>query len=533
LKRSPTKLILVTILLVFPVLGGLALLSATPFGIGIYSDSAMYLLTARSLANGAGWTIGGDPVTVFPPLYPALLAIPALLGGDIIDGARWVQMIIWMANILLSGVLAYRFSRSVTTTLVSCVLVTGAVDLLAYHSIALSDGLFLLFSLLALISLDAFLQNARKGFLIGAAIFIALSALTRYAGFAWIAAGVLTILFYHSSPGNRPASPGHPVPPPVESKARRYVDAALFGILSSIPSAVWAVRNAQYKSQFGRPIGLHPFIGAAEIGGLTHTVSAWVFQWGMGDSPWMFVPFAILATLTIRLVWIEMREGEKSTAGRLRMLLIFSSVYVVTMILSGVFIQADLFRDSARLFIPLHVFLLMALMTCATTRVTNARVSGPSWRISGLAMLIITVMFVTSTARKYIDHIKKDGQGYASNAYRFSPLMKKLSAIPSGITVYSNLDLPVTLFAGRILMAIPEKIDNASQQLNVRYDEGMKSMAADIRDSSALLVYFRDTDNWLVFPSVGEIARFVPLRAVDAEPDGVIYEALPDTTGEE
>jgi hypothetical protein len=107
--------------------------------------------------------------------------------------------------------------------------------------------------------------------------------------------------------------------------------------------------------------------------------------------------------------------------------------------------------------------------------------------------------------------------------------MKRLSAIPAGITVYSNLDLPVTMYAGRLLMAIPEKIDNATQRLNPRYNEGMKSMASDLRDSSALLVVFRHTDNWLVYPSPEEIGRFVPIRVLDEEPDGAIYEAIPDS----
>jgi hypothetical protein len=54
-------------------------------------------------------------------------------------------------------------------------------------------------------------------------------------------------------------------------------------------------------------------------------------------------------------------------------------------------------------------------------------------------------------------------------------------------------------------------------------------MAADIRDSSAMLVWFNHGGGWFVLPSVDEIRGYVPLRCVAREADGEVYAALGDT----
>jgi hypothetical protein len=322
---------------------------------------------------------------------------------------------------------------------------------------------------------------------------------------------------------------------------RRFRNAAGFAVLAALPSSLWALRNIQYKSEFGRPVAMHPFLGDAELRSLIHTASAWIFQWRIPDSAWMFVPAALIALFIAVNAWREIRTAESGVGRRLQILFVYAAVYGIMILASAAFIQADLFRDSVRLLIPLHIILLMVLLLCAAPGLKWVRgvtprrgtAFGVARRAAGVSLIGVFCLFVGSTCLKYIDLIKQDGQGYAAAAYRLSPLMKKISAIPSGITVYSNLDLPVTLYAGRMLVAIPEKIDNSTQRVNPRYTESMQSMASDIRDSSALLVVFHHTDNWLVYPSIEEIGRFVPLHTVDAEPDGAIYEALPDSTEDE
>ena len=57
--------------------GALALF-ATSRGIGLSPDSISYISAGRSLASGGGLRVWhGAPLTDWPPLYPALLALLA------------------------------------------------------------------------------------------------------------------------------------------------------------------------------------------------------------------------------------------------------------------------------------------------------------------------------------------------------------------------------------------------------------------------------------------------------------------------
>jgi len=78
-------------------------------------------------------------------------------------------------------------------------------------------------------------------------------------------------------------------------------------------------------------------------------------------------------------------------------------------------------------------------------------------------------------------------------------------------------------------MSIPEKINNTTQRFNERYDSLMQCMASDIKDSSAMLAYFNWRSDWLVYPRLDEIQKFVSLQCTDSAEDGALYQASPDT----
>src|SRR5512140_642868 len=117
--------------LIAAILAAAVLFIATPHGIGITSDSIVYITVARSIVSGHGWTFFGAPVTLWPSLYPSLLSVAGLIGFDVIEGARWLQIVIWGWNIFWIGFIAFRFSRgSIAASLAACCLTLGAVDLL-------------------------------------------------------------------------------------------------------------------------------------------------------------------------------------------------------------------------------------------------------------------------------------------------------------------------------------------------------------------------------------------------------------------
>ena len=91
------------------IAGTLIIHHATRQGIAITTDSTVYITVARNLLQGQGFVQSpGTPLTHFPPLYPAALALSGILGGDLLVGAKWLQILLYVANSLLVGVLVER-----------------------------------------------------------------------------------------------------------------------------------------------------------------------------------------------------------------------------------------------------------------------------------------------------------------------------------------------------------------------------------------------------------------------------------------
>ncbi len=220
------------VILLLAALGSGVVLAATRHGAGASPDSVVYIGVARNLLAGRGLTepFGAEldtPLTRYPPLYPVLLAAGGPVGVDPLVTSRWLAALLAGANVFLAG-LALRsllpFSRWLP--LIGSLLVLTGYPLLAMHSMAWSEPLFLLLSFLGLFLLAAHLDRGRTATLVGAGLLIGLAFLTRYAAIPFLAAGVLGLLFM----GRRPV-------------VRRLGSAALFTVLAALPTALWTVRN--------------------------------------------------------------------------------------------------------------------------------------------------------------------------------------------------------------------------------------------------------------------------------------------------
>jgi len=85
--NSKTVWILIAVLASCAVMGGGIIVWATPWGVGLSPDSAIYIGGARSLAEMKGYTQPVDastysPIVHYPPLYSASLATFGVLGLD-------------------------------------------------------------------------------------------------------------------------------------------------------------------------------------------------------------------------------------------------------------------------------------------------------------------------------------------------------------------------------------------------------------------------------------------------------------------
>ncbi len=88
----------------------LVVISTIPHGIGVSTDSIRYISVARNLSAGDGFTtFDAAPLTLHPPLFPAILSFLNLLFGiDPFEGARFLNAAVFGLIVCLSRLLFER-----------------------------------------------------------------------------------------------------------------------------------------------------------------------------------------------------------------------------------------------------------------------------------------------------------------------------------------------------------------------------------------------------------------------------------------
>lgn len=198
------------------------------YGAAISPDSTAYISAARSVAQGHGLRQFDQTWLIFwPPLYPVLLSAFEMFK---IDSAFSGGVI----NALAFGVAVFLFGHLLLETLHSRALaLVGAAGLLCYPPLVrmagtvMSDTLFVLLELLFLLFIARFLATRTRGAFIAMIIVAALACLQRYVGVMFVlAGGVLLLIGMRGAPWYE-----------------RLWRAALFGVVSIVPLALWLGRN--------------------------------------------------------------------------------------------------------------------------------------------------------------------------------------------------------------------------------------------------------------------------------------------------
>ena len=187
-----------------------------------------YISAAESLAAGDGLlSPGGGPMVLFAPFFSIAMAFLSLFGIEPVDGGRLLNAAAFGLLILASGLWLNRRLESPLIALGVTVAVMASLPLAHFASTLLSESLFILFTVLALMPLESFLnRRSGKRALALSAVFAALSAVTRYIGVALIFSAVLMILLRRSVPIRE-----------------RLKDALIFGAISSLPLVAVMTRN--------------------------------------------------------------------------------------------------------------------------------------------------------------------------------------------------------------------------------------------------------------------------------------------------
>lgn len=157
-------------------------------------DSVNYISVADSLLAGEGFRqFNGLVYRDWPPLYPLLLAAPGVVGIDPYQGAGWLSALAFALTIFLAGQWLRRRLTSRWLLVWGGLAVALAYPLARQAAFALTETIFILFALLALLAAERFLEGERRAALFWAALFTGLACLTRYLGIAVVVAIILLL----------------------------------------------------------------------------------------------------------------------------------------------------------------------------------------------------------------------------------------------------------------------------------------------------------------------------------------------------
>lgn len=488
--RVTSRLAIFIALLLISVIGFVLVLQATPEGAGLSDDSIAYVAGARSIVAGQGyreaWLASNQPVTHFPPAFPAALAVFGFLGIDPLHAARYVNAFLFFLSAGLLGILTWRMTPSLTAGLVLAGLFVLCADLLQVHAVAMSEPLFIFLSLLSIWMFDLYFERDHHWlWLIACATFVGIAYLTRYSGLALIATFIVALFFLH------------------RTWKQRFTSILIF-IAATLPWILgWTLRNKLVAGNAtNRAFVWHPLtaenlnIGLRTVADAFIPVAAW--RNAILKQP-IIVETMIVLILGVVLVWLLNRawqyfSGRQPTTlfpstlakGSREVISLTTGLYLFAYLASIVasmmmFDAATKFR--LRILAPTFVSLLILLIYFGVWLRNRNRP----------LVVVLTFVFLAFSAYKQVNTIgdlSKGGMGYASFKWYDSQAIAYLRELPPNIHIYTDEPAAVYLYTGRGNYVLPDRYDSATALPREGFDNSLSYMKQEILDGKAVLVLF-------------------------------------------
>ncbi len=473
------------------VIGTFLTLTATPEGLGLSDDSIAYIAGARSLLAGQGyreaWLESNQFVTHFPPAFSGTLALVGLAGIDPVNGARLVNTLLFGVNAALLGLLGWRMTKSSVAGMLAAALFIVNDSLLRVHAVAMSEPLFLFFSLLAFLSFAFALtpipspdEHGRggKGWLALTGILSALAYLTRYSGLALVATFVVALILLN------------------DTWKKRLTSVAIF-LAGFLPLVIaWSVRNRLVAGNAtNRTTIWHPVTAETLDQGL-RTFSEFlvpVEEWRreLFKTPEIFVAVIVILSLAI-LSWIMVnglrRFFQPSTS--MPEVIGFANGLYIFGYLASVLFSISLFDASTplkvRILAPVYLPLLLLTVHAGVWMWNRFRRAGRVI-VVGLAALVFSVSALGQV--RTVTSLAGGGTGYASFKWYDSKVMDYLKTL-DGLPIYTNEPGAVYLYTGRGCRVLPQRVDPVTGLAWDNFNEGVENVRNEVRSGHAVLALF-------------------------------------------
>jgi hypothetical protein len=502
----------------------------------IQGDGAVYLSTAEGLRghglptvafnlNWDGFTPkqaaafhGRVPSTVFPPGYPAALALTSVVAGGVRSAARALDVILVVVNLLLVGWLTARMTanRSVIAATVPAVLLLFYTDTrriffiplfgwLQLHRSVTSEPLFMTFSMVGLLALHGALTagpaRAKRAFVVAAGAASA-ALLVRYVEVAFVLAAVIALVALDRRR-------------PLRSRLRRAA------ILTGVAAAPTALFVAWARLDGGQNPTSKIYRLSGDLGAPFARLADYVLPPGGPYALRLLAVVVLLGLSVVGAVWGPRLPGaspeEDDNARSLVQLgLLFICTYVVFVMATVTFFDLAVPID-ARIFAPIRALWYAVLVAVAYRSLVRlvSRI-GTVTIISALAALLIVANW--SHTRPMLDEAPALPPARTSVA-------DAIARIPDNALILSNAPEAIYDLAGRGSIALPFLYGKPTPE----YEREMRQVVEllDTRGGYVALSWFR----WNPYSVPPDLQRSVELHLIaqspERRPTAQLYEIRP------
>jgi hypothetical protein len=309
------------------IVGALALMAITSVPLGVFWDDGVYLISAKSLATGAGYRLihlpGAPPAVHFPPLWPALLAVVWKLSPSFPENAVALKMVNPVLMAAGAALVCWygirRLAVSPIVAAISAVLFGAALPVVVMGGVLFSEPFFFVILMIALWLADDAVETGgwRRALVAGFAV--GLLTLARSVGLALLPALVIALL--------------------ISRRKREAIVAAAAAIAVLAPWQLWmmlhthdlaAPLRGSYGPYFDWVLGMYRERGPTFVYTIARMNLLWLVR-ALGVTLFPFGPRAIrplLVTLVLVVTAIAViRARRRATTALLFVLFYFAIVF--------------------------------------------------------------------------------------------------------------------------------------------------------------------------------------------------------------
>lgn len=431
----------------------MVLMRQTNYGVGLMVDSLTHTSTAESLLRGEGFVTAWNsrPQQGQPPLYALWLSLFATLDAvdknSVFEYAGQAGAIIFGLTILASVAWIAVRVRSRIIVIIGGAICAVSPFLGDLFSLALTETLFTLVTVISLLTLDKFLTVNKRSLLILAATFSSLAWLTRHIGVTVIVSSILVL----ATRGGL-------------TLRQRLNSIAVYSSISILPSSLWMFRNYIVLGQFSERRWSTGFDWITSLNLTSSEVTKWLMgttglnylnrlsrTLGIDVTLFRIIVLGLMVSFTVSGFIHLYRKGIRVDTKDLIVPTSFIVVYSVALIASLIVTDIDVdVRYLSPVYVPILVVVTRVIgryissisqanqSTIIPSHAQQTHKERSKLRFIMIACLSLPLALTTFSSCDQIRIWREQGFGYSSANWSDSETISYLKSNPINGRIYSN-----------------------------------------------------------------------------------------------